>query len=1310
MDNNDLKDIKIESVDLNNPVQQVITEEKDDKRKVQSKISSESSLYVLMKDFEESTKQSRQRIDELKNKLELLNKREEQLELKVEENDQYLKKLSITVKEDRIDIENCYKNTVENGDRINKIEKKLKKISKKEVKEKKKEDEESLNLSDLDNLDSKNRRVTLFKDTKKATNKEEDDKIQFTAADGLVQFEIQFGKEKVKNDNFMQHKEIDYVFDGKGNKSWKIAEKLLRTLTNLKRRIETWQWDKRTAWRILEIHCTGDASISVSSQCNFADAVTSLLTEYIGREDVFRLRSNLQNFRQEDGESGKSWFYRLYDYSKFLKIVSNVDLYYAFRNCNERWWIMNSKSLLQINADQPLINQLNLIQDTSWSNIKIDHKKSNTKSEKTTNSSETNPKFDIRPEIKKMKKEGRCHNCLEKHRLSGRCDKPKKCLKCKKATDPPHSAENCVNTYVAFGIGVKNTSRFQTETPNVVTKHVQICLVLCQQLTEVTIFLDSLASSNFMSWKKAKELNLEIADSRSHDFITYDGKELGVNGYTQFEVFWGESKKKFQLYTVPTEDVPIVIATQLLGQCEWTWNGETTTKLILEGTNFYSINKDKNIFRPDTIMIQSQVKNSISESENIDEKVIDESFEKYTLNVFDFIENEDVQPKSLEKLPEIIEEKPPIIEEKSDVENKTGVDDVSTNAIQMVLGETFIKHKPIVIRKPVYNENLIVAPLTVKEKRILDEKSDILNVEYDVIPSPIIDHNLIDPFEIVGISIAKNVDLPKDFDVNQYPGIMNAIEPYADRLVYNCDRLCIKVFDPNDPTSFSLKIYIKIQKRREVLFLSHDHPTSGHLGIDKTYSRLSKNFWWPNMKSDVIEYIKQCEVCMRMKRRPNMTSELHPLEPSFIKGRICIDIIGPLPPTEYGNRYILNMTDAATKHITAQPMKDKTAKTAARIFLFFYVLIFGVPHELYSDQGKEFIADILKELCSILGITHTFSSAYHPESNGQIERKNGFLKEVVRTISNSDESNWDIVLPFAVFAINTSIPRGFEKSSFFLTFGIEPLTVLDLVYHYKPKDKTLREWYSCLIKARIVTAFLEEKVRWESKENYDLKNKDGEPEIGQLVLVKFRVPAGHSKKLTERQIGPFKVLSLERGTAKLQNLFCKNDIIVRNVKHLTSYNQKGEEMVLYGDYEPSEIVDEMKIDKQIFYRIRWKGFGEINDSWRVDGEFPNSEQLIKDWKNKSKEQKRSEISNKKKDIMITPLDGPLKQGQIFALEILDHRKKRKTFQFLVSHKEKNVMKQSWYNDGQIVNRDVVREYLNKHNLPNTEGWFDEESK
>ena len=142
----------------------------------------------------------------------------------------------------------------------------------------------------------------------------------------------------------------------------------------------------------------------------------------------------------------------------------------------------------------------------------------------------------------------------------------------------------------------------------------------------------------------------------------------------------------------------------------------------------------------------------------------------------------------------------------------------------------------------------------------------------------------------------------------------------------------------------------------------------GHLGLEKTLSRIKERFFWPGMTKDAKLWCETCEKCQ--KRRPppkKKRAQIQVLVAEEPSAGVAMDMMGPLPRTTRGNRYILVIADYFSKWVEAFPMKNGEAVTVARLLVREVFCRFGTPRVLHSDQGRNFEAEVIQELCRMLG-------------------------------------------------------------------------------------------------------------------------------------------------------------------------------------------------------------------------------------------------------------------------------------------------------------------------------------------------------
>jgi transposase InsO family protein len=169
-------------------------------------------------------------------------------------------------------------------------------------------------------------------------------------------------------------------------------------------------------------------------------------------------------------------------------------------------------------------------------------------------------------------------------------------------------------------------------------------------------------------------------------------------------------------------------------------------------------------------------------------------------------------------------------------------------------------------------------------------------------------------------------------------------------------------------------------KRKEILYEFHDSPVGGHRGMNKTYCTIKSHYSWPNMKKEVEEYVKQCRSCQVNKNlipRHQAPLEITTAERAFEK--CYLDVVGPLPVTQGGNRYVLTFQDDLSKYVVGIPIGQQDAETVARAFMEKIVLVYSTPQILQTDQGANFISEVFKNTCEMLRIKKIQSTAFHPE-------------------------------------------------------------------------------------------------------------------------------------------------------------------------------------------------------------------------------------------------------------------------------------------------------------------------------------------
>ena len=318
--------------------------------------------------------------------------------------------------------------------------------------------------------------------------------------------------------------------------------------------------------------------------------------------------------------------------------------------------------------------------------------------------------------------------------------------------------------------------------------------------------------------------------------------------------------------------------------------------------------------------------------------------------------------------------------------------------------------------------------------------------------------------------------------------------------------------------------------RPEILNLAHETPMSGHLGVNKTYHKILNHFYWPGLKSDVSQHCKSCHTC-QMVGKPNQTipkAHLQPI-PAFDEpfSRIIIDCVGPLPKTKSGCQYLLTIMCASTRFPEAIPLRNIKTKTIVKALVKFFTFV-GLPRSVQSDQGSNFMSGIFQQVMYELGIKQYKSSAYHPESQGALERFHQTLKNMIRSYCFDTEKDWDEGIHLLLFAVRESVQESLGFSPFELVFGHTVRGPLKLL-----KEKFLSDDDSSLNLLQYVSDFKSrlskaceaarsnlKSAQSKMKSHYDESAQDRNFEPGDKVLALLPIPG---KPLQARYYGPYTV-------------------------------------------------------------------------------------------------------------------------------------------------------------------------------------------
>ncbi|KAF1316229.1 reverse transcriptase, partial [Globisporangium splendens] len=227
--------------------------------------------------------------------------------------------------------------------------------------------------------------------------------------------------------------------------------------------------------------------------------------------------------------------------------------------------------------------------------------------------------------------------------------------------------------------------------------------------------------------------------------------------------------------------------------------------------------------------------------------------------------------------------------------------------------------------------------------------------------------------------------------------------------------------------------------RHRLLCEYHDSPSGGHLGREKTFLSLSRDYYWPHMYKWVRKHVRTCEICQRVKPSGSTQAPLRSLAvPSDSWKSVSMDFIFGLPRDTHGRNGILVFVDRFSKMVHLAPVSDKiSAEKTAKVFVDVVFRLHRLPVEIVSDRDTRFTSKFWRALFGLLDTKLSMSTAAHPETDGQTERVNRVLEDVLRSYTTSFKE-WSDYLPLAEFALNNSTHVSTGHSPFYVNYGIHP--------------------------------------------------------------------------------------------------------------------------------------------------------------------------------------------------------------------------------------------------------------------------------
>ena len=345
------------------------------------------------------------------------------------------------------------------------------------------------------------------------------------------------------------------------------------------------------------------------------------------------------------------------------------------------------------------------------------------------------------------------------------------------------------------------------------------------------------------------------------------------------------------------------------------------------------------------------------------------------------------------------------------------------------------------------------------------------------------------------------------------------------------DGLLVRNWENEDGSQVRKQIVLPQTKVKEVLQEFHGGVAGGHLGAKKTLDKVRERFYWLRCRADVDHWCKTCEACAASKGpRTRTRGKMRQYNVGAPLERVAVDVAGPFPTTNSGNKYLLVTMDYFSKWPEVYPIPNQEATTVAEVLVNEFFCRFGVPLELHSDQGRNFESAVFREVCKLMGIRKTRTTPLHPQSDGMVERFNATLQQHLRIMVDEHQTDWDRHVPLFLMAYRSAVHEttGFTPAQ--VMFGRELRLPPDVMFGRPPDQPCAPEGFVHDLEKRLsaVHDLVRTHIRVEGdrmKTRYDLRANSAGFQEGDLVwLYNPARTKGRSPKLQRHWEGPYTVV------------------------------------------------------------------------------------------------------------------------------------------------------------------------------------------
>jgi transposase InsO family protein len=454
-----------------------------------------------------------------------------------------------------------------------------------------------------------------------------------------------------------------------------------------------------------------------------------------------------------------------------------------------------------------------------------------------------------------------------------------------------------------------------------------------------------------------------------------------------------------------------------------------------------------------------------------------------------------------------------------------------------------------------------------------------------------------------------------DFAVFHKPGIRNIL---PDKL----SRFYTEEEGETEPKAQSKITIRSISKQTDIINNINDDQKKqllikqhllGHYGPESIVKALKAlNYSWPKMNEQAIEICKSCIQCLRYNITRHGYHPLTSIEADQPFDHIAIDLAGPFNTSEDNKHWLLVVIDIHSRFVLLRTLVDKAACTVANELLNIF-FNFGFPKIIQSDNGKEFVNSIIKEITTVAKIDHRLITPYHPRANGAAERTVKTAKLMIYKLIKGIKTDWSSYVPFTQYCINSKLINRTKTSPFIAMFGRSPnqLENYSEIEINTITDQQVKERINFMQKVlfpaiKEATAHVTEALKNKFNRTHPIIDI---PE-GTYVMITDKTRTSKSDPANE---GPFKITrKTQGGSYELQDL--DGQTLTRHYPPRDLLPISNNDLFEEQSYEVEKIVDHRNTDtNEIEYKVHWKGYSSKHDTWEPFNNFDSLTPIDNYW-------------------------------------------------------------------------------------------------